>query len=569
MDPSALFKGTNGSKDPFTELERHRQRLEENVQKLRVALQYWQTQDAEYEGLKEEIIGAGGAEASTEKLLLIGKEFEGVSVNEKEIKELLGQDKTPPRNGQQVVDVISRRQDYVQKNTATVQKQLDAEEDKLSKIRILEAPDMEDEEGNPLTDIREELDEDGNIISSEVAPMGKSAPKVWDALRKIGITDTEDTDTVKPAKEASSEKDKSSLDSVQFKPGSRFVEVEDAEDTETKPLIPEDESPEDAAMRREMLEYGLNEVGAVVAELNINDLDDPNDSDFDEDEDDYEDTDDDDEFGRSIRSGISDEYRQEMLALEQKLNARMMTNVGPPQPEDADLNKMLQQAQGAHRLVVRSDEDIAQTAGTTTKPSIEKAEKKGVRFAEDVDVSPAPDQFSNPKASASESTTSKPSRPAVAEAIVERSPAPASSTAAAPPEPPRKTSRFKSSRGAQPSPPTPQPTATHVLESTAPAPRTVPTGPPDRTLATSVIERASPATSTVDPPDEDGTDPALLQQELAVEYHRVRNRLIQRQGGFLDKGEEEAEGPLMEEDEDGKVRKVSRFRAARLGRSGL
>ena len=43
----------------FTELESQRVRLEENVAGLRKSLQYWQTWEAEYEGLKEEIIALG------------------------------------------------------------------------------------------------------------------------------------------------------------------------------------------------------------------------------------------------------------------------------------------------------------------------------------------------------------------------------------------------------------------------------------------------------------------------------------------------------------------------------
>jgi unconventional prefoldin RPB5 interactor 1 len=47
-------------KDSFIDLERHRVRLEENVAKLQKALQHWQTWDAEYEGLKEEILAYNG-----------------------------------------------------------------------------------------------------------------------------------------------------------------------------------------------------------------------------------------------------------------------------------------------------------------------------------------------------------------------------------------------------------------------------------------------------------------------------------------------------------------------------
>lgn len=38
-------------------LERHRLQLEENISKLQKSLQHWQTWEAEYEGLKEEILG--------------------------------------------------------------------------------------------------------------------------------------------------------------------------------------------------------------------------------------------------------------------------------------------------------------------------------------------------------------------------------------------------------------------------------------------------------------------------------------------------------------------------------
>lgn len=41
--------------DPVSNLERLRLQLEENVAKLQAALKHWQTWEAEYEGLKEEI----------------------------------------------------------------------------------------------------------------------------------------------------------------------------------------------------------------------------------------------------------------------------------------------------------------------------------------------------------------------------------------------------------------------------------------------------------------------------------------------------------------------------------
>jgi len=57
-------------KDSFVDLERHRLRLEENLVKLRQTLQHWQTWEAEYEGLKEEILAAGGEASSTDLVRL-------------------------------------------------------------------------------------------------------------------------------------------------------------------------------------------------------------------------------------------------------------------------------------------------------------------------------------------------------------------------------------------------------------------------------------------------------------------------------------------------------------------
>lgn len=48
-----------GINDSFIDLERHRRQLEDNVAELRKSLQYWQTWEAEYEGLREQLQGLG------------------------------------------------------------------------------------------------------------------------------------------------------------------------------------------------------------------------------------------------------------------------------------------------------------------------------------------------------------------------------------------------------------------------------------------------------------------------------------------------------------------------------
>ena len=55
--------------DSFVDLERLRLQLEENVKKLRKSLQHWQTWSAEYEGLKEEILGLGEEHTEAELVM--------------------------------------------------------------------------------------------------------------------------------------------------------------------------------------------------------------------------------------------------------------------------------------------------------------------------------------------------------------------------------------------------------------------------------------------------------------------------------------------------------------------
>ena len=52
----------------------------------------------------------------------------------------------------------------VQENVKLASRQLDLAEQKLAASEIVSRPDVRDVEGLPLTEIREELDEEGNVI---------------------------------------------------------------------------------------------------------------------------------------------------------------------------------------------------------------------------------------------------------------------------------------------------------------------------------------------------------------------------------------------------------------------
>ena len=168
-------------------LEQQRLALEESLHKLRQSLKHWQLWEAEYEGLKEEIIGITSENATSLQLENVAKTYEGDLVNEKEIRELSGLDKNAPRTAKQIIGLIERRQEYVQKNIETVQRQFFEAEAKSEELAFAAAsrPDYETDlgAGLPLTEIHEELDDEDNIISSHLSQPEEATSKIDEYAR--------------------------------------------------------------------------------------------------------------------------------------------------------------------------------------------------------------------------------------------------------------------------------------------------------------------------------------------------------------------------------------------------
>ncbi|KAM0723972.1 hypothetical protein Q7P37_000963 [Cladosporium fusiforme] len=673
----------------LTEIELQRQKLEENVQKLRQSLRNWQTWEAEYEGLKEELVATGPEALTAEAVAEICSSYGGSLVTQKEILDLTGQATldSPPRARRQVLGLITRRQEYVQQNIDTLSKQFFLAEGKLEEFAFASATaagiygdgagELEDDEegGLPLSEIHEELDENENVIRSEVRRPEEATAKALEKLRAAGLSDKDlgitaipskappsaiksspveaekpretavegdveverpqarkksvsfsaDTKEAEEKPRAESEEKKSvsfadkvaiaraadppdnrsvkfspqveeiptqqsGAESVQvgpgdqtpvntdpdnqqhlrgyFKPGDKVFEVnEDTQTTKPHVIMPENESAEDAQLRREMLSYHLNEVQNVVATMDLDDPDDEHDdshSDFTASEYQDEDTpytsglsdsdvEDEDEFGRSKRPAVTDAYRDEMEALKE----RLIGNLGKiPLPEgeedddDEDGGDGELDPSHAHRLVIREKRSsIASNASSNSdadKKSSTAAGKKRVSFAQEVDVA----RPASPPHKSSKHTEGESVMP-LASGVVERSTAVSHSlpTATAP----EKLSRFKQARAI----------STEEEETTPGAP---PTGPPGIPMASTLLER-DPSATKAPAPDPNGYDPLLARRELAADYYRRRNDMVREQGGFkVNKDEDEDMGDLMEERDDGRVKKVSRFKAARLGK---
>ncbi|KFZ16769.1 hypothetical protein V502_04914 [Pseudogymnoascus sp. VKM F-4520 (FW-2644)] len=601
------------------DLERHRLLLETQITQLRKALQTWQLWSAEYEGLKEEIESLSSP--TNEDLLAIGQSFNGQVVTLVEIDDILNL-KGEQRNAAQIINLLDRRLDYVAQNVKTAEKQLHAAEDKLEKVGMV-SEELEDgardDEGLPLTEIIEELDDEGNVISYKTNTPGSEKQQLLDVLRQVGVTEEEiqarglepvdateveeddvtkvlpttskpslkePTDTATedaaPTRPSIQPRKKSVTFTDDTKPGpsseptqtdDRVAQIMSLSKAQNEPLpstgpdapiVPTSETEEEAALRREMLQYSMSEIGAVVAELDLE-----SGSEWSEDDEGYDDEfsdgdDDEDAFGRSTRKAVDDDLHQRMRELEEKLGVRMMQNLGPKPSLDVSTERTEPDAGIAQIKITQEDVDRAAQLQSPDKPAEEggkvvKKGKKGVRFAEDIDVSPAPETKA-----AGKPTPPKPTVvPAPITDIVERQPAP---VAAPTPPTAKKVSRFKSSRQANPAqsfiPPQP-PVQSSRSE------RTVPTGPENTTLATQVVEREVVESNAVTEPDE--LDPGLLHQEVSTEFHRLRNRMIQREGGFKKQEQEvDDEGTILEYadvyDDEGRPKKVSRFMAARLGR---
>ncbi|KAL8808326.1 MAG: hypothetical protein Q9182_000146 [Xanthomendoza sp. 2 TL-2023] len=340
--------------------------------------------------------------------------------------------------------------------------------------------------------------------------------------------------------------------------------------TEYSPTIPTDESPEDAALRREMIRYNQNEVGAVVAEMHLDDDEQSDrwDSVDSNDESQHRTSSDEDEdrWGMNTNSRLSRDYIEEMQALEQKLNAKSTQNIG----SGADIATILQ---------AEKDLEVGQDGNPVKKTvaSIDQS-RKAVRFAHAPRVQERP---LSPKSESPSQPREKQVSAPVHTDIVERGIPTSYSPITIPSASKKNASRFKNSlapdpRAAantqHPSPLQMQTSNGNQIKTpslpgfTPPAtPKITPMGPPGRIQAPNVIERPHSDMSNQDSVSEPSEfDPSLLQQELMMDYHRSRNRMIQRQGGFLADEEEQereaTEGPLV--DENGK--KISRFKAARL-----
>lgn len=321
-------------------------------------------------------------------------------------------------------------------------------------------------------------------------------------------------------------------------------------------VIPENESAEDGQLRREMLEYSMSEIGPVVAELQLEEdaTDDEDAIDWvDSEDEEDEDEDEEDDLGRSKGSVITSNYIKRMQELEKRLGVQSAFTVDRSESKPKKLDE------GVGRIAVVAESNSPAPASTAVP-----REKKSVSFASQLDIAPSVKPEPAPSA--------KPKERKIAHVgdIVEKA-----VEADEPEEPekaPKRVSRFKQERAVTTSSSASSgsslPRGPHQLPATFIQSRTTPpaepTPPEHQTLANSVVERPAAA----EPAEPDEMDDTLLYQAAAVEYNRLRNKLIQKQGGFVhqDGALDSETGRVPLDEELGGPKRMSKFKAARLAK---
>ncbi|KAK4105354.1 hypothetical protein N658DRAFT_563813 [Parathielavia hyrcaniae] len=596
------------SKDHLSDLDRHVQLLESKVNQLRASLSHWQQWYLDYSALKEKVEQLPTNPPPHEQLRRIRRDFDSKVLTKKEIKEIMGENDL--KQPEQIVSVLSRRIDYVEQNIGSLTKLIENEENKLAAASVVAQPDagLDEETGLPLTDIIEELDEDDNVVNFRLQSGSVVEPQIVDALNKVGIQEndlpeteaespkeqgtstysskqveatikpvaglpatTSNTQTI-PSNDGSAGRKKSVSFAEDTKPGhsvaehtkSRAAESlerlmhkarEQEEMDMSSAVIPDDESEEERQLRREMLEYGMSDIGPVVAGLQIEeaDSDDEDELKWDGTDDSFEEveTDDaEDELGRSKRSAVSSDYIKRMQTLEKRLSVQSAFTVGGSntKPETPD--------EGIGRISVVGNSDVPAAPSTPAPRG-----KKSVSFASKLDIAPDP-ALPPPDVKPKERKTAEVGdvveKVAEAELVKELE------------EVPKRVSRFRKERAtvasSSPSTATALPPGPHQLPTRFLSAKDVspvePASPEFGTVASTVVERPSVPAATG--PDE--MDGAFLYKAAALEYNRLRSKLIQKQGGFVQQdGAIDSETGLVPLDEElGGPKRMSKFKAARL-----
>lgn len=575
--------------------------LENNITRLRKALNHWRALSLDYEGLKDEFCEMP-ENATKLQYLKLAQDFGPQKLDDKELNELFEPTRGNVRQPKQLVDILSRRVEYVSRNISSLKSQLDNLEKQKASIHVDQS--SPEDTNLPVTEIIEELDEEGNVLSSSLQPQGDSASKVIDILKQVE-DEGKDHDPDPTTSDLAEELDVSEIHEVQPIPSAGMNQI--ASDSVADPAtlshdkeselmsLIQDDTEEEAQLRREMLQYGLEEVDNIVAELELEDeadslsggsevdIDELNDGD--EEHSDFSDQnyssedEDEDLSGRTKHSAHSAAYRKRMEDLQKRLGLSM-ENVGPsPElsevaehveiPSSDDAKQYIEQLPPALRKRIErpSPKEAARLAAIAREEAMKNASKdtafiggkrekprtsKKVSFASELDIAgETDDQRAVPAPISSEDVVERDTLASQSEAV---------------PKNPAKPSRFKTARNIQSSVPS-------ILKATSPTSMDRGHASTEMAQSTSthskvLVERPVSGKAPV-APEADDFDEELQKRQIATEHHKLKNRIVHDQGGYVQGGEldnwgDDVVAPEIVDERTGQPKKMSRFKAARL-----
>ncbi|KAI2469531.1 Prefoldin subunit-domain-containing protein [Annulohypoxylon bovei var. microspora] len=606
------------TKDSFFDLERQRRKLEENVEKLSKALEYWKQSRKEYEALRQ-AVQLLPPSTSRGDLASTREQFKSELLDEKELGVIFGLNAS--KTAEQIIGLLKNRVDYVSKNVDTLNKQLDEAKNKLAAVSVVANPDATDEEGLPITEIMEELDDNDNVISYSLRTPGDNRPQILETLRKAGITDFETPIDAKSLPNTSQETDKSdsqpsidtqSLSTQQSKqsqdvesptvldqptqqpkdssvkeqpkarPAPKKKSVAFTEDTKSgeeqvqsntakkleeilqkakdqqsiisNPILPADEAPEDAALREDMIRYNKETMKYEMAPI-VAELQLEEGSSAD-DTDDYSDSDEED------GDDDEDELGRSKLRIDDDWKLYMLELKKKLTGYEFNKNKASDDdddmIEGVGRIAVKREGQDA--PGIESEPKVDPNTENSVSARDKKSVKFA-ESLDIAEAPAPIPTIKHPNHSEadpVSDIVMERN----GGTRQLRVPSSKKTSRFRKARSTEP----PIMKAPVALDGTPITPdrpdinmKPIPSGPEGQTMARSVLEH-EPSSEVKEPYEFDAN---LLHNQATEEYYKMRNRLVHRNGGFM----KEDESPIQPlDEEEGGPRRASRFKAARLSK---
>ncbi|BFZ63102.1 hypothetical protein YB2330_004220 [Saitoella coloradoensis] len=168
----------------------YRARLEDQLKSLRESLDQWQNYKKEYAALQEKISDL--PQKTTRDIRVpFGKfaSIPGTLIHTNEITVLLGENWFVERSAHEAAEIIGRRIDYVEENVKKVEGEMEGVRERLGAFEELERETVGDvnEAGQPIVEITEELDDEGNVVKTSTS--GKGMGEVGKLLDLTGGDD--------------------------------------------------------------------------------------------------------------------------------------------------------------------------------------------------------------------------------------------------------------------------------------------------------------------------------------------------------------------------------------------